>query len=102
MCNFIQTRQRLVDFVVKIYTQIINNYNKQWQTNPNNSVIHLAITYIDIVLSQNQIPKSELKSIALSCLSIASKFDELDTEIPLAKEFIRFSCLELNYDEFIK
>lgn len=69
---------------------------------PSNSVIHLAITYLDIVLSVTRLQKPQFKLVALSCLSIASKFDELDQNIPLAREFIRYSGLKLRYKDIIQ
>jgi len=68
----------------------------------NYSVIHLAITYIDIILSTIEIPHSEYKLLAIGCLSIASKFDEDDPNLPLAHEFIKFSSLKISRKDFIK
>lgn len=65
-------------------------------------MIHLAITYIDIILSNFTLPKPKLKPVSLICLSIASKFDELDDNIPLGREFIKFSGLKLKYQDFLQ
>jgi hypothetical protein len=67
----------------------------------NNCIIHLAITYLDIILSVTTIPNSKFKPYAMCCLSIASKFDELDPNIPLAREFIKYGNLKIMFQEFI-
>ena len=49
---------------------------------------HLAIVYLDILMQDDKlfnIYKIEL--IAITCLLLASKFDELDDNIPLIREF---------------
>lgn len=67
----------------------------------NNWIIHLAITYLDIVLSITEVSKSDYKPYAMSCLSIASKFDEHDPNIPLSREFIKYGNLRIKPLEFI-
>lgn len=67
----------------------------------NNWIIHLAITYLDIILSVIEVSKSDYKPYAMCCLSIASKFDELDPNIPLSREFIKYGNLRIKSQEFI-
>ena len=50
--------------------------------------VHLAIIYLDIIL-QDELIFDRIKSdcLSLTCLLLGSKFDELDDNIPLIREF---------------
>ncbi|CAI2382151.1 unnamed protein product [Moneuplotes crassus] len=101
--NLLRTRQKLRDFVINVYKQIAKSLNiNKTLTGINSSVIHICVTYIDIILSNHQVSKPEYKLLALSCLSIAAKFEEDDPNLPLAHEFIKFSGLKIDRKIFIQ
>lgn len=50
--------------------------------------IHLAVVYLDILIQDEKIfEKQRQEVISLTVLLLASKFDELDDNIPLIREF---------------
>ena len=52
--------------------------------------MHLGVTYLDILLQDDKIfDKQKPDTVALTCLLLASKFDELDENIPLIRELQR-------------
>ena len=49
--------------------------------------IHLAVSYLDILIQDEKVfDKTKADTLALTCLLLASKFDELDENIPLIRE----------------
>ena len=54
-----------------------------------NTTVHIAIAYLDFVLSKNDYPRHQLSLIAATCLSLAAKYDELDKNIPPIEELLR-------------
>ena len=55
-----------------------------------NLTIHTALTYMDLLLpSEPSLEKPALHLTALTALLIASKYDELDDNIPPVKDFLR-------------
>ena len=66
--------------------------------------IHLAVAYLDILMQDEAgFQKSKADTVALTCLLLASKFDELDENIPLIRELQRL-CRQtsISYDEVVK
>lgn len=62
------------------------------------------MAYLDILLQDEKaFEKLKADTVALSCLLLASKFDELDENIPLIRELQRL-CRQtsISYDEVIK
>jgi len=57
------------------------------------STFHIAIRYMDFVLAQKDYHQSKYQLIALSCLTIAAKYDELDRKIPFPEDFSRLGRL---------
>lgn len=55
------------------------------------TTIHIAIAYMDYVLSKEDILKSNYYLIAITCLVLAAKYDELDMNIPPLQDFKRVS-----------
>ena len=50
--------------------------------------IHLAVKYLDILIQDDHIFESMQQEIVTpTCLLLAAKFDELDDNIPLIREF---------------
>ena len=48
---------------------------------------HLAVAYLDILLQDEKIFESlKAEVLPVACLLLASKFDELDDNIPLIRE----------------
>lgn len=67
--------------------------------------VHLAIIYLDIILQDELIfDKIKSDSLSLTCLLLGSKFDELDDNIPLIREFQRayYKQRDIPYEEVIK
>lgn len=58
-----------------------------------NSTFHIAIRYMDFILSQKEYHESKFQLIALSSLIIAAKYDELDINIPFPEDFTRIAKL---------
>jgi len=80
--------------------------------------LHTAVAYLDQVLafyeSQKQkelaenpeaepqkVGRYSLELTAIGCVFIASKFDELDNNIPFLKDFIKAAKFMFKYDEII-
>ena len=57
------------------------------------SVLHLAVKYMDYILLQKEYSNSKYQLIALCCLAIAAKYDELDRNIPFPEDFTRLAKL---------
>jgi hypothetical protein len=53
-----------------------------------NSSLHIAVAYMDYVLSKLNFPSGKFNLIALTCLIIAVKYDELDENIPSLFDFM--------------
>jgi len=69
-----------------------------YKTQQASTIIHIAACYLDKLL-HSEFHSSNLT--ALTCLLLASKYDELDDNIPLIKEIIRKSSCKYSYDEFV-
>lgn len=52
-------------------------------------VLHVAVKYMDYILAQKDYHSSKYQLIALCCLTIAAKYDELDRNIPFPEDFTR-------------
>ena len=78
--------------------------------------IHLACYYLDLLASlemgSQEVAERELKTPeskksykrkmeikALMCMMVASKYDELDDNIPLIRDFQKYSKFEFSYKE---
>jgi hypothetical protein len=57
------------------------------------STFHIAVKYMDFVLSQKEYHHSKYQLIALTCLILAAKYDELDMNIPFPEDFARIAKL---------
>ena len=87
----------LVDFISDISRKF--NLSKLTMNN--------AIYYLDYLMSIENYPKAKLCQISLCCLIIASsnqiaKYDELDQNIPLNKDFLKMSGLMCTIDALNK
>ena len=52
-----------------------------------NLTIHLAVTFVDILLQDEKIfDKIKQETLICTCLLLASKFDEIDDNIPLIRD----------------
>ena len=67
-----------------------------------NFTIHNACTYLDILFPHQEIFEKRSKVIALTCLFISSKFEELDDNIPSAREFVEESRIQVGRREMMK
>ena len=77
-----QSRKHLVEWTVEVGDKL----------GQSNLTIHTALTYIDLLLpSEPSLEKPALQLTALTALLIASKYDELDDNIPPVKDFLRAS-----------
>jgi len=56
-----------------------------------NTSLHIAVAYTDYVLSRLNIASGKFNLIALTCLIIAVKYDELDKNIPSLFDFINIA-----------
>lgn len=54
---------------------------------------HIAVKYMDYILSQKEYHQSKYQLIALSCLVLAAKYEELDMNIPFPEDFARIAKL---------
>ena len=52
------------------------------------TTLHLAQQYLIAVLSKVDFPKSRLGLVAATCLLLASKYDELDNNVPLFEDVL--------------
>ena len=52
------------------------------------TTLHLALQYLIIVLSKADFPKPRLGLVAATCLLLASKYDELDNNVPLFEDVL--------------
>ena len=78
----LQMRKHLVEWTVELGDKL----------NQSNLTIHIALTYVDLLLpSEPSLDKKSLQLMALTSLLLASKYDELDDNIPPLKDFLR-SC----------
>lgn len=57
------------------------------------NTFHIAIKYMDHILSLKEYHQSKYQLIALTCLILASKYDELDVNIPFPEDFARIAKL---------
>lgn len=67
--------------------------------------IHLAVVYLDILMQDERIfDKQKSEVITLTCVLLASKFDELDDNIPLIRELQRICARQrvIPYEDVIK
>ena len=65
--------------------------------------IHLAVAYLDILMHQPSFDQTQQDVQALTCLLLASKFDELDDNIPLIREFQRIAkTKDFTYEDVTK
>lgn len=52
-----------------------------------NLTIHLAVAFLDILLQDDKIfDKIKQETLICTCLLLASKFDEIDDNIPMIKD----------------
>ena len=75
---FLSKRKSLVDWLFEVGDKLEQR----------TLTIHQAVRYLDIVL-HNQPGRARTDTLAVTCLFIASKFDELDDKIPLLKTLIK-------------
>eukprot|EP00826_Nyctotherus_ovalis_P063528 TRINITY_DN9318_c0_g6_i1.p1 TRINITY_DN9318_c0_g6~~TRINITY_DN9318_c0_g6_i1.p1 ORF type:complete len:288 (+),score=86.75 TRINITY_DN9318_c0_g6_i1:192-1055(+) len=54
---------------------------------------HIAVKYMDYILSSKEYHQSKYQLIALTCLILAAKYDELDIKIPFPEDFSRIAKL---------
>ena len=100
--NIAKTYMKIKRAVAQSSSNNVNSIN-QWSQKQNySSPIHLAISYLDIILRDKNIEKSKIKELAIGCLAIAAKFDEYDDDLPLSEEFIINGNLHISIDQFIK
>lgn len=67
--------------------------------------IHLAVVYLDILIQDPKLfDKIKQEVLTITCLLLASKFDELDDNIPLIREFQKLVSKQVTipYEEVIK
>ena len=63
---------------------------------------HIAIHYMDYVLSKIDFQLQMQSNIALTCLIIAAKYDELDCNIPSCEKFIKASKFNVSKENIHK
>lgn len=52
------------------------------------TTLHIAVAYMDYVLSRHNFSTGKFNLVALTCLIIATKYDELDRNIPSLLDFM--------------
>ena len=64
------------------------------------STLHLAIKYLDkaFIICQAGIPPNSYELIALGCLVLSAKFDELDMNIPMMMDYLCISKSPFSYE----
>jgi hypothetical protein len=69
----------------------------------NESTAHLACHYLKQLISSPNEPLSQLKLKAVTCIIVASKFDEIDHQIPSARLMLRAlnQDIHIKYEEFL-
>ncbi len=83
--QYIKSRRSLVDYLREVTARV----------QLSKSTLHIAVAYMDYVLSRHDFPKPKLPLIALTCLVLAAKYDELDKNIPPLHEYLRASVSRL-------
>ena len=83
--NYLKTRETLVDWIKEVTGRV----------QLSKPTFHIAVAYMDYVLSRNDFPKERIYLTALTCLVIAAKYDELDKNIPPLHDYIRVSMNKL-------
>jgi len=63
--------------------------------------IHISVFYLDYCLSKIDLDTKLHKIVALTCLIIAAKYDELDRNIPINEDFIKASGLDVQKQTII-
>ena len=58
------------------------------------TILHIAITYMDFILERENFISFEKFLVALTCLLLATKYDELDKNIPPLSEFLYAARLQ--------
>ena len=76
--HFLSKRKALVDWLFEVGDKLEQR----------TLTIHHAVRYLDIIL-HNSPARSRPDLLAVTCLFIASKFDELDDKIPILKTLIK-------------
>jgi len=73
-----KTRRALVDWIFEIGEKLKQRV----------LTIHLAVVYLDILIQDEKVFEGfKQEVLSITCLLLASKFDELDDNIPLIREF---------------
>ena len=70
-----------------------------------NLTIHLAVTFADILLQDEKIfDKIKQETLICTCLLLASKFDEIDDNIPLIRDLQKVCAKQrvVGYEEMLK
>lgn len=60
------------------------------------ATIHIAVAYLDYVLGKQDMPRHRLCLVAVTCLYLAAKYDELDRNIPNLNDLLRASSAKLS------
>eukprot|EP00357_Protocruzia_adherens_P018599 CAMPEP_0114991358 /NCGR_PEP_ID=MMETSP0216-20121206/11322_1 /TAXON_ID=223996 /ORGANISM="Protocruzia adherens, Strain Boccale" /LENGTH=423 /DNA_ID=CAMNT_0002354665 /DNA_START=91 /DNA_END=1362 /DNA_ORIENTATION=+ len=56
-----------------------------------NRTIHTAVGYLDTILSSKSIPRQQLQLYAICCILLASKFEEIEDDVPSLRTLYRCS-----------
>ena len=94
--NYFKARGNLINMIMEAGRKL-----RQSQ-----SIVHLAIKYMDIILNtnnviQNSVPSESFKVIAMVWLNIASKFDALDLNTPYISELQRATGVYVPYPTLV-
>jgi len=83
--QYLKSRRGLIDYLREVTMRL----------QLSKGIFHISIAYMDYVLSKHDFPKVRLPLIALTCLVIAAKYDELDKNIPPLSDYLRVSITKL-------
>ncbi len=60
------------------------------------AIIHIGVAYMDYVLGKQDMPRHKLCLVAVTCLYLAAKYDELDRNIPSLRDLLKASASKLS------
>ena len=82
---YVEKRKNILEWIMNACSRL--NLTKR--------TAHVAAFYTDFVLNSNEYVEENYFPIALSCLYIASKFSDLDQNVPFLQDFLRVTKLKL-------
>jgi hypothetical protein len=82
--NYIKYRRYLVDWMCEVGEELRLHH----------STIHVAVKYLDRILPVVKVERHQLQLVALSCIMVASKFEEAEDFVPSVSELNEYTKLD--------